>query len=77
MKRTSESGKEKEAGDSPEEAKEEKTSTELKSPPSRSPPDLGKFLHTFTILMGCWILFTILSQRMYCGGYLNVSCITL
>ena len=29
----------------------------------RNPPDLGRFLNTFTIVMGLWILFTILSQR--------------
>ena len=34
-----------------------------KKPIQRNPPDLGKFLNTFTLLMGLWILFIILSQR--------------
>ena len=32
-------------------------------PIRRNPPDLGRFLNTFTLFMGLWILFTILSQR--------------
>ena len=51
-----------ETGGIEEKAKENEVKDE-ESPIRRNPPDLGRFLNTFTLLMGLWILFTILSQR--------------